>query len=83
VIEHKTSPRGLYRVELYSSWEREGEQNITYLQERMPKKVFLAAEEEFKRVNRRSDVQASARVYAIIGKTEYLLPEIYWSKRTK
>lgn len=77
----KINPRDfIYRIYLHSCWANEGEKSTTSQYKGTLNEAIKRAEEEFKLVNHRSDVQANYAVSVVLGKEEYALPESFWRK---
>ena len=72
-----------YQVNLGSLWADSGEQSVSIARKGSVASVVRRAANEFKRINRRSDVQATWDVYALIGEREDPLmvpvPEALWA----
>ncbi len=69
-----------YQVLLCSSWSSEGEESTTTDHTGTLAEAISRAEQEFKKVNHRSDVQGSYDVYVRVGKVKYKLPEALWEE---
>ncbi|NOQ38363.1 hypothetical protein GQ472_05750 [archaeon] len=67
----------VYHVFLRSLWP-EGEKNIDLTDEGSLEYVIRTAEEDFKKINNRSDVQADYVVSIVLDDLEYVVPKEYW-----
>jgi hypothetical protein len=78
VLEQTNVGRADYVVRLRSLWEKEGEMTVTTGHHGTLKDAIEKAEENFKSVNHRGDVQASYTVRILLGDASYHIPEEYW-----
>jgi hypothetical protein len=69
-----------YKVDLHSCWHSEGEKNTTTNYKGSLCNAIKKAEEHFKKVNRRGDVQARYYVEVIIDGIGIEIPKKYWSR---
>jgi len=69
-----------YIVSLHSDWESYNEKSTTTEHEGSIDKAIQRAEQEFRVINHRNDIQASYRVFIKIGNVEYSVPREYWKK---
>lgn len=69
-----------YRLSLHSCWSDYGEQDVTHEHEGSIKQCVEEAEQEFLRVNKRSDVQADGRLSVKLGDLYVPLPQELWEK---
>ncbi len=79
-LESSTKPF-TYIVALESLWAREGEQSHTFRLTGDLSEVIKKAESEYKKLNRRSDVQARYRVSIILKQNpeqSVPVPEAFW-----
>lgn len=69
-----------FRVTLSSLWEKDGEKSIRIQQQASLKVVTAEAVTEFKRINRRQDIQARWEVSVILSPDVSIsLPESFWA----
>ena len=72
-----------FRVNLHSLWS-EGEKDVNVTGTGDLAKIIQRAENKFKKVNHRSDVQASYRIYVVFRRSVAMfLPEKLWKKYTQ
>lgn len=69
-----------YTIILKSNWANEGGKSTVTKYTGSLECAIRKAEEEFKHINRRSDVQADWLVKVQLGKTKYPVPEEYWKQ---
>jgi hypothetical protein len=69
-----------YVVNLISLWRDEGERSTVTKHKGTLKGAIEKAEEKFKKVNGRSDVQADVHVHVFVGERAYGVPKNYWKK---
>ncbi len=70
-----------YKIVLHSSWSDEGEQDVVHEEQGLLEQVMANAYAEFKKINNRTDVQASCRVFVALPKypEDWLeVPEQFW-----
>lgn len=71
--------KAYYIVRLNSLWANEGEKSIiTTTYGGSLEKTIKDAEQEFKKINNRSDVQAVCSVQIRIGSSVYVVPQKFW-----
>ncbi len=70
-----------YSVTLSSLWSDKGEEDVTLKAAGPVADIIKQAEEEFKKINRRSDVQADYSVSVVFDNGEQrILPKELWKK---
>lgn len=72
-----------YRVHLRSLWQDEGEQSVTVTRRGPLAGVIRFAKTKFKRVNKRSDIQADYGVHAVVPSSKgksipVVVPDTFW-----
>ena len=69
-----------YYVSINSNWSSEGEQGVTVHHKGSLAGAINNAEEEFKKTNKRSDIQGTYQVYIDLGKECHTIPEKFWEQ---
>ena len=69
-----------YRIFLRSLWANYGEQSTTTEHKGNITDALAKAASDFKKVNKRGDVQAYWEVFVELGKREHRIPEKYFEK---
>jgi tRNA(Leu) C34 or U34 (ribose-2'-O)-methylase TrmL len=69
-----------YEVTINSSWHHEGEKDTATKHHGTLKEAIEKAEEEFKKVNSREDVQGDYHPHLVFGEESYSIPEMFWKK---
>jgi hypothetical protein len=67
-----------YVIGILSCWSGDGEKNTLTNYKGSLKEAIQLAERQFKKVNKRSDIQGYFSVQMRLGEREYFLPEEYW-----
>jgi hypothetical protein len=67
-----------YVVKLRSLWENDGEENVEIEYKGRLEDAIVTAQDKFKEVNKRGDVQANCSVSVFVGATDYIVPPEYW-----
>lgn len=72
-----------YQVDLISLWAEAGEKPVSVTRKGSLRSAMRRAVKQFKQVNRRTDVQAKWKVYALIGERDnpFLIPvpQTFWA----
>jgi hypothetical protein len=69
-----------YEVTIHSSWYHEGEKDTITRHHGTLKEAIEKAEEEFKKVNNRRDVQGDYHPRLVLGGKHYFILEMFWKK---
>lgn len=69
-----------YTIEIKSLWGDHGEEDTETKYRGNLQEAVRMAEEEFKKSNKRSDLQAKISVSVRLGKRNYEIPKEYWEK---
>ena len=72
-----------YEVVIHSSWYHDGEKDTVTRHHGTLKEAIEKAEEEFKKVNNRGDVQGQYHPCLVLGGKPYFILETFWEKYTQ
>jgi hypothetical protein len=79
VIDKFNPDNAHYEVSLKSLWEKEGEKSTLTRYTGSLENAIKRAENEFKDVNKRTDIQADWLVQVKFERTRYVIPWEYWA----